>query len=466
MRILRYFFVYFLFNTVNSYNSLPYIKTINNINMNNNHINNNHISNINELRRKILYFSLGTSLSTCLGINNIKPVYGYTSAYNTIIDTSNINILNYIEKEQDKLYDEAIPSVCYISTEYTSMGEKFNLNKEDLPKGVGSGFVWDDEGHIITNFHVINKVDNAKVTITKENKEKVTYDAKLTGVDPDLDIAVLKIYAPKENLKIIKFNKNIKIKVGQLAYAIGNPFGQDHTFTSGVISGINRELSAPTGRKIYNVVQTDAAINPGNSGGPLLNSNGELIGINTASLGMGVSSGVGFTIPITNSIKSIKDIIETGYVQRAILGISYMERRPSVSESERSGIPIIDKGLLILEVSKDSPSIEGGLQGTKMNNETKKVEILGDVIIAIDNKNINEPNDLNNILKEYKPGDMINLKYLRNNIEYNTKIILGNYKGGTFTKLENERGNDFDKNTRKIDIPLKNLEPKIEPKLN
>ena len=459
MTILRYILPILLIHSINCYNTIPYIKTINNNINNNNNKNNN---NINQLRRNILYYGLGSGFV----LNNYKPAYGYTSAYTKILDNNKNSILNYIEKEQDKLFEEAIPSVCYISTEYTSMGEKFNLNKEDLPKGVGSGFVWDDEGHIITNFHVINKVDNAKVTITKENKEQVTYEAKLTGVDPDLDLAILKIDAPKRDLKIIKFNKFIKPKVGQFAFAIGNPFGQDHTFTSGVISGTNRELSAPTGRKIYNVIQTDAAINPGNSGGPLLNSNGELIGINTASMGMGVSSGVGFTIPINNAIKSIHDIIETGYVQRAILGISYMERRPSISESEKSGIPIIDNGLLILEISQDSPSLDAGLQGTKINNETKKVEILGDIIIGIDNKNINDPNDLNNILKIYKPGDKINLKYLRNNKEYNTDIILGNYKGGTFTKLENERGKDFDKKTRKIDVPLKNLEPKIEPKLN
>tara|TARA_Y100000389_G_scaffold105954_1_gene102819 strand:- start:1176 stop:2564 length:1389 start_codon:yes stop_codon:yes gene_type:complete len=462
MRILRYFLPILLINSINCFNSIPYIKTINN-NINNNNINNNNINNNNHLRRNILYYGLGGGLI----LNNIKPTYAYTSAYynKDRIDDKK-SILNYIENVQDKLFEDAIPSVCYISTEYTSMGEKFNLNKEDLPKGVGSGFVWDDEGHIVTNFHVINKVDNALVTITKENKEQITYNAKLTGVDPDLDLAILKIDAPKQNLKIIKYNKNIKPKVGQFAYAIGNPFGQDHTFTSGIISGTNRELSAPTGRKIYNVIQTDAAINPGNSGGPLLNSNGELIGINTASLGMGVSAGVGFTIPINNAIKSINDIIETGYVKRAILGISYMERRPSVSESEKSGIPIIDRGLLILEISQDSPSLEGGLRGTKMGNVTKKVERLGDIIIGIDNNNINNTNDLNNILKNYKPGDKIILKYLRDNKEYTTKIILGNYKGGTFTKLENERGLDFDKKTRKIDIPLKNLEPKIEPKLN
>jgi S1-C subfamily serine protease len=346
------------------------------------------------------------------------------------------------------------------------MGEKFNLNSEDLPKGVGTGFVWDKSGHIITNFHVINKVDNALVTITKKNKETVTYNAKLTGIDPDNDLAILKIDAPKDDLQVINYNPKTIVNVGQFAFAIGNPFGQDHTLTTGIISGINRELSAPTGRKIYNVIQTDAAINPGNSGGPLLNSKGELLGINTASLGMGVSAGIGFTIPINNAIHSINDIINTGYVQKPILGITYMERNPSESESLKSGLPIIKKGLLILEVPNDSPAIDAGLQGIKKNNETQKIERVGDIIIGIDNNEINNPKDLYAILKNYKPGDKIKLKYLRNDKEYITDLVLGNYKGATFTKLENERGADFDKKSRKIDIPLKNLEPKIEPKLN
>jgi S1-C subfamily serine protease len=376
------------------------------------------------------------------------------------------NLLNYMEEKQKELYDTTVPSVCYISTEYTSMGEKFNIEKDNLPKGVGTGFVWDNNGHIITNFHVINKVDNAIVTITKKNLEKVSYKAKLTGIDPDNDLAVLKIDAPKTDLTLINYNPNVKINVGEFAFAIGNPFGQDHTLTTGIISGINRELSAPTGRKIYNVIQTDAAINPGNSGGPLLNSNGELLGINTASLGMGVSAGIGFTIPINTAVKSIKDIIETGYVQKPILGITYMERNPTESESLKSGLPIIEKGLLILDVPNDSPAIEAGLRGIKKNNETQKIEQVGDIIVGIDNNEINTPSDLYAILRKYKPGDRIKLKYLRENKEYITEMFLGNYKGTTFTKLENERGVDFDKKSRKIDIPLKNLEPKIEPKLN
>ena len=413
----------------------------------------NKICNID--RRQFIYTGIGLT-----GYNLIKPAKSYA------ISEKESNLLNYIEEKQKELYDNAVSSVCYISTEYTSMGEKFNLNAEDLPKGVGSGFIWDKKGHIITNFHVINKVDNALVTITKKNKETVTYNAKLTGIDPDNDLAVLKIDAPVNDLQLINYNPNTKVNVGQFAFAIGNPFGQDHTLTTGIISGINRELSAPTGRKIYNVIQTDAAINPGNSGGPLLNSKGELLGINTASLGMGVSAGIGFTIPIGNAIKSINDIIDTGYVQKPILGITYMERNPSESESLKSGLPIIKKGLLILEVPKDSPAIDAGLQGITKNNETRKIEKVGDIITGIDNDVINTPTDLYAILKKYKPGDKIKLKYLRDDKENVTYLILGNYKGATFTKLENERGIDFDKNSRKIDVPLKNLEPKIEPKLN
>ena len=418
-------------------------------------INNINKDNLNLLRRNFLYTGVSIGSYNLL----LNPIKAYAE------ETNVNNILNYIEEKQKELYDNSVSSVCYISTEYTSMGEKFNLNAEDLPKGVGTGFIWDKSGHIITNFHVINKVDNALVTITK-NKEKFTYTAKLTGIDPDNDLAVLKIDAPKEDLQLINYNPKTEINVGQFAFAIGNPFGQEHTLTTGIISGINRELSAPTGRKIYNVIQTDAAINPGNSGGPLLNSKGELLGINTASLGMGVSSGIGFTIPINNAINSINDIIKTGYVQKPILGITYMERNPSESESLKSGLPLIKKGLLILEVPNDSPAIDAGLQGIKTNNETKKIERIGDIIIGIDNYEVKNPIDLYSILKKYKPGDKIKLKYLRNNIEYITDLILGNYKGTTFTKLENERGIEFDKKGRKIDIPLKNLEPKIEPKLN
>ena len=385
----------------------------------------------------------------------------------SVIDKiSSKDIIKYIEDEQTNIFENSISSVCYISTEYSSMINKYIMNKDYLPKGVGTGFIWDKKGHIITNFHVINKVDKALVTITDKNRIKRTYVAKLTGVDPDIDLAILKIDAPESELQVINYNKDVKTRIGQFAFAIGNPFGQDHTFTTGIISAINREITAPTGRKIYGIIQTDAAINPGNSGGPLLNSDGEIIGINTASLGLGVSAGIGFAIPISSALKSINDIIDTGYVQKAILGISYMERNPSVVESEKSGIPIIKKGILILDVPKQSPAYAAGLQGMTRDEKTKKVILIGDIIIAINNMPINNPDNLNTILKMFKPNDKIIIKYLRNNKEYTTPLILGNYKGTTFTLLENERGKNFDDERKPVDIPLKNLEPVIQPKLN
>jgi len=418
------------------------------------------------------------------GLNLLNPLISkrrdiifYSIALNTIgskkvnaeqsrIDmTDTKDIIKYIEEEQTKIFDNSISSVCYISTEYSSMAEKFNLNKDDLPKGVGTGFVWDKKGHIITNFHVINKVDKALVTITDKNNNKKTYIAKLTGVDPDNDLAILKIDAPESELQVINYNSDVKARIGNFAFAIGNPFGQDHTFTTGIISAINREIIAPTGRKIYGIIQTDAAINPGNSGGPLLNSNGEIIGINTASIGLG-ASGIAFAIPISSVLKSINDIIDTGYVQKAILGISNMERNPSIIESEKSGIPIITKGVLILDVPKDSPAYFAGLKGVERDEKTKRVTQIGDIILGINNIPINNPDDLNTILKKFKPGDKITIKHQRINKEYTTDLILGNYKGTTFTMLENERGKNFENKRVPIDIPLKNLEPVIQPKLN
>ena len=292
------------------------------------------------------------------------------------------------EDDQIRIFEQAVPSVCFISTEYTTMAQQLNLGADNLPKGVGTGFIWDNDGHIVTNFHVINKVDSALVSVTNAKGETKQYTAKLTGVDPDKDIAVLKIDADRSELRPIPLGSAKSVRVGQYALAIGNPFGQDHTLTAGVISGRNREITAPTGRKIKGVLQTDAAINPGNSGGPLLDSAGRVVGVNTASLGSGVSAGVGFAIPIDTVRGVVEQIIKYGAVQvrgpargpaprrgadapaacdcnrlnrtendrasaaqRAILGITYLERLPTPAEAERSGLPRIEKGVVVLEVT-------------------------------------------------------------------------------------------------------------------
>ncbi len=180
-------------------------------------------------------------------------------------------------------------------TTYVNPRGAFSLNTMEVPAGTGSGIVWDREGRVLTNFHVIRSASGAKITLAN----KKVYDASLVGYDADKDIAVLQIEAPPRELVPIEIGESAKLRVGQSTYAIGNPFGLDHTLTTGVLSGLGREMKSPTGRTISNCIQTEAAISPGNSGGPLLDSRGRLIGMNTSIYSpSGASAGVGFAIPV------------------------------------------------------------------------------------------------------------------------------------------------------------------------
>jgi len=361
--------------------------------------------------------------------------------------------------------------VCFISTEYTTMAQQLNLGADNLPKGVGTGFVWDNLGHIVTNFHVINKVDTALVTVTNAKGETKQYTARLTGVDPDKDIAVLKIDAERAELRPIPLGTAKTVKVGQYALAIGNPFGQDHTLTTGVISGKNREITAPTGRKIKGIIQTDAAINPGNSGGPLLDSSGRLIGVNTASLGAGVSAGVGFALPV-DAVKSVvEQIIQFGAVQRAILGITYLERLPTPAEAERSGLPRIERGVVVLEVPETSPALVAGLQGVQRSvDPAVKRTTVGDVIVGIDEKAINAPPDLTAALEAYKPGDKVNLRVLRGPAQEPKTLIvaLGSFRGSTFSGLQSDGAQVTPAGgggSVPLNVPLGEIAPQITPRM-
>jgi len=362
---------------------------------------------------------------------------GYALLTNELYKTN--NFYNREENNQIKLFKRTSKSVCFISTEYSNIASNFEMDLENLPKGVGSGFIWDADGHIVTNFHVINKVNSAMVTINNK-----TYNAKISGIVPDKDIAVLKIDFNKteEIPKPITIGNINDIDIGQYSYAIGNPFGQDHTFTMGIISGKNREITAPTGRKIKGVIQTDTAINPGNSGGPLLNSKGEIIGMNTASFGTGVSSGVGFAIPIDIIANNVNEIIKNGEIKKAIIGISFLERLPSAFESKKLGIPEYKKGIMVLDVPSNSTT---GLIGIKkINNKIK----IGDIILSIDDYEINNPYDLADVLDKYKPNDKVKLKIIREGKEIVKEIILTTYKMKSYTNME-------------IDIPIGNIAPQM-----
>lgn len=308
------------------------------------------------------------------------------------------------------LFERATQSVAFVTT-YSSSGGAFSLNSMEVPAGTGSGIVWDREGRVLTNFHVIRGTSGAKITLA--NKKE--YDASLVGYDADKDIAVLQISAPPEDLFPADIGKSSSLRVGQSTFAIGNPFGLDHTLTTGVLSGLGREMKSPTGRTISNVIQTEAAINPGNSGGPLLDSSGRLIGMNTSIYSpSGASAGVGFAIPV-DTMKVIADaLIKNGRIVRPIIGISYLES----SQARALGI---DNGVLVLDVPSGSPAESAGLKGT-VRTRTGSFQ-LGDVIVQLDKMDITNEADLFKALDDHLVGDVVKLE-LRNPVVGDRSIQL------------------------------------------
>ena len=332
-----------------------------------------------------------------------------------------------------KLYNDLMQSSCYISTEYAINEQTKNPMQGKLqgkPQGVGSGFVWDNEGHIVTNFHVINKAENASIVFTSADGSKHTYIPKLTGVDPDHDLAVLKIDTPPQFTKPVTISNNNHIKIGSYCFALGNPFGKMNSFTMGIVSGLHRDIRSPSGHKINDIIQTDADINPGNSGGPLVDSDGRLIGVCTSTMGLGVSSGVNFAVSVDTVKAVVTEIIENGSIQRPFLGISYLFTLPTKEDAAKAGFTHIEKGIIITEVTPDSPADHAGLLGAKNN-------ALGDVIVAIDGITVNNPDDFNDVLEKYKPNDVISLNILRGNIlrPMTLPLKLGAFQSGVFSKL-------------------------------
>src|SRR4029453_12066194 len=225
--------------------------------------------------------------------------------------------LNAEERATIALFRQVSPSVVYITT-LARQRDFFSLNIAEIPQGSGSGFIWDPEGHVISNFHVLQGASSAKVTLADHS----VWDAQLVGVAPDHDLAVLYIRAPKNQLRPLAIGTSADLEVGQSVFAIGNPFGLDQTLTTGVISALGREINATTGRTIAGVIQTDAAINPGNSGGPLLDSAGRLIGVNTAIVSpSGSNSGIGFAVPVDTVNRVVPELISKGRVPTPGIGI-------------------------------------------------------------------------------------------------------------------------------------------------
>lgn len=368
-----------------------------------------------------LGFFFGRSFSTTESADENKIAVPVTSSNtdNTVIADPNSNRraiapIEYIVSEEEatiQLFENSSPSVVFITTS-TVRQDYWSRNVTEIPTGNGSGFIWDTEGHIVTNYHVIEKADRAQVTLS----DHTTWDAELIGIEPNKDLAILKIKAPAEKLKPIPVASSHDLRVGQSVFAIGNPFGLDQTLTTGVISALGREIKSIGGRPIRGVIQTDAAINPGNSGGPLLDSNGRLIGVNTMIYSpSGASAGIGFSIPADEVNWVVPDIIQYGEVRRPILGINL------VAEQHTQRLKM--EGALILDVVPDSPADKFGLRATE--KDLKGNIILGDLITQINTEVISTNADLFLALEKYNPGDTVRVGYIREDEEKSVHLILG-----------------------------------------
>ena len=308
------------------------------------------------------------------------------------------------ERRTVELFERASPSVAFITT----MGRGgYGLK----PQSAGSGFVWDQSGHIVTNFHVIAEASEAVVTLADGSE----WPAKLVGAAPDQDLAVLRIEAPADKLRPIPVGASAKLKVGQFAMAIGNPFGLDQTLTTGIISALDREMDAMSGRKIYGVIQTDASINPGNSGGPLIDSSGRLIGVNSAIRSpSGSSAGIGFAVPVDTVNRIIPQLIKSGHAARPGLGV--LLAPPSVAQ--RYGV----RGAVIRGVNPGSPAEQAGLKGVD-GDRWGRLQ-LGDTIVGIDGHAIASNDDLMKALDGKQVGDEIVIQLQRDKATREVKVPL------------------------------------------
>jgi S1-C subfamily serine protease len=304
------------------------------------------------------------------------------------------------EQRAISIFEEARASVVYITT-LVSRTDFFTLKVFEIPQGTGSGFIWDDAGHIVTNFHVIYEAQNVQVTLSDQS----IFKAEVVGAAPDKDLAVLRIKAPKEKLPPIRIGTSSDLKVGQSVYAIGNPFGLDQTLTTGIISALGREIESLTRRPIQGVIQTDAAINPGNSGGPLLDSAGRSIGVNTAIYSpSGAYAGVGFAVPIDTINRIVPQLITFGKVIQPGLGVQVVED----SVAKQVGI---EEGVLILDVDRRGAAASVGMMPTRYDSEGNVV--LGDIIVAIEGQSIKTSDDLYKALERYNVGDEVRVEVIR-----------------------------------------------------
>ncbi|MDY0746301.1 trypsin-like peptidase domain-containing protein [Paucibacter sp. R3-3] len=299
-----------------------------------------------------------------------------------------------------KVFKTVSPSVVHITTLGLER-DIFSMNVSEVPRGTGSGFIWDANGHIVTNFHVIQGASAARVTLADQS----TLDAELVGVFEDRDLAVLRIKAPREKLPPIPVGSSRELQVGQQVYAIGNPFGLDQTLTTGIVSALNREIESVNRRTIRGVIQTDAAINPGNSGGPLLDSAGRLIGVNTSIFSpSGASAGIGFAIPVDEVNRIVPRLIKDGRYIRPSLGVS--GGGTNLNQALR-----LPKGVALVRVAPGGAADRAGLIPFARDRLGRLVQ--GDVIVAVNGEAVATLDDMLTLLERRQIGEKVSLSVWR-----------------------------------------------------
>ena len=315
------------------------------------------------------------------------------------------------EQSQIEVFRKTSPSVVHITTLETQR-DFFSLNVQQVPRGTGTGFLWDERGHIVTNFHVIQGGTGARVTLSDQSIHKAT----LVGAFPDRDLAVLKIDLPTSKAPPIAVGTSRDLVVGKKVYAIGNPFGLDQTLTTGIVSALNREIESVNQRTIRGVIQTDAAINPVNSGGPLLDSAGRLIGVNTAIYSpSGASAGIGFAIPVDEVNRIVPRLIRDGRFLRPAIGVT----AGPIGLQRALNLP---KGVALVQVSPGSPAARAGLTPFRRGGNGEIV--MGDVITAVNDEPVADLDDMLTLLERRAAGDTVTLTLWRGGASRKQSLVL------------------------------------------
>jgi S1-C subfamily serine protease len=327
---------------------------------------------------------------------------------------------SFTEEERNNIavYEKVADGVVNITSIAVQMDFFFNVFPT---QGSGSGSIIDTKGHILTNHHVVADAKKLEVTLADGSK----WPAKLIGSDPDSDLAVINIDAPKEKLKVIPMGDSKNLKIGQKVLAIGNPFGLERTLTTGIVSSLGRSIRSEVGTLMEDIIQTDAAINPGNSGGPLLNSEGEIIGINSAIISpSGGSVGIGFAIPVNTAKRVAPELIAKGYVSYPWIGATIQTLIPEIAKFLKIKV---ERGAMIAEVVEGGPADKAGLKGGNQRVQIGNMIVIvgGDIVVKADQHDVRTNDELIRYIREKKPGDTILLNVFRKEKFEEVKVTLG-----------------------------------------